>query len=117
MRRDMTSNQAPRSATTTAPSSNQMCIVYPLPAKPIPGRKRNPAGRMRTRLVRPTESNQLLACSAAQLAADGVERVVDIVGDGFHASNRAESNECTDECVLDQVLTGFALMKTGYEGT
>jgi len=64
--------------------------------------------------VRPAESNQLLG-GAAQLAANRAERIVDVVGDGLHASDRSQGDKCTDEGVLDQVLTGFALMKTGYK--
>src|SRR5438552_10107896 len=42
-----------------------------------------------------------------QLAADLAERVVDVAGDHVHAGGCRECNQGGQQCVFDQILTGF----------
>jgi hypothetical protein len=49
----------------------------------------------------------LLRDGSFQLAADLAERIVDVAGDNVHTGGRGESDQSSQQCVFDQVLTGF----------
>jgi len=46
-----------------------------------------------------------------QIVTDGVERIADLAAEARHCSDRAQRDQPSHQCVLNEILAGFILCK------
>jgi hypothetical protein len=60
----------------------------------------------------PTQEKVIgLAGSGGELSVDAVEGILDAIGHSAHGGNGGQADECGNESVFDQILTGFILQQ------
>ena len=65
----------------------------------------------------PTQESFIgLAGGGCELIVDTVKGVLDSVGHSAHGGNGGQADECGDESVFDQILTGFILQQIIQNG-